>query len=122
MIIPARFNKNGINMPIESAVFIDWGTGSNSSGVQGWCSGEFVVYIDLIPVDAPQDWSFGPKQTPGQFGAYREHLFYPSGHGPYAFATGKTVDEAKSAATSCFRRAKVNLEPDPKKPKRALWE
>jgi hypothetical protein len=109
-------------MQTERATFIDWSTGSDSSGVQYFCSGEFVVYVHEIPEDAPQDWPMGVKQTPGTFGAYREHLFYPAKHGPYAFAVGKTMEEAKSAATGCFKRPKVNLEPDKKRPARALWE
>ena len=109
-------------MPSERAVFIDWSSGSDSSGVTHWCYGEFPVIVEEIPADAPSDWPMGPKQTPGTFGAYREHLFYPAKHGPYAFAVGKTADEAKSAATGCFRRPKVNLEPDKKRPPRALWE
>ena len=46
-------------MPTERATFIDWSTGSDSSGVQYFCSGEFVVYVHEIPPDAPQDWPMG---------------------------------------------------------------
>ncbi len=69
--------------------FRDLITGSNTSGKQFICPGEVGIIIDQIPADAPQDWTMGPKMVPCDWGAYRAHGFYPSGHGPYAFATGK---------------------------------
>ena len=106
----------------ERAIFVDLVRAKGSSGDTRITYGQFAVIVDQIPETAPQDWPMGPKQAPGSFGAYREHLFYPAGHGPYAFAVGKTAAEAKSAAASLFRRPLVNLEPDPKRPARALWE
>jgi hypothetical protein len=88
------------------AVFRDLIARSNSSGVQAICRGSFPVYIERIPPNAPQDWSMGPPQTPGLYGAYREHLFYDSGHGPYAFATGATVELAKEQAGNWFKSIK----------------
>jgi hypothetical protein len=83
-------------------VFSNLITGSNTNGKQFVCKGEFGVIIDRIPADAPQDWELGPKQRPGDWGVYRAHGFYPSGHGPYAIASGKTPREAFDAACSCF--------------------
>ena len=91
---------------MESSVFHDQITRSNSSGIARILSGEFTVYCDVIPDDAPQDWSMGPTQKPGEFGLYHEHLHYPRRHGAYAFATGKTPEEAKGKASGFFRYVK----------------
>ncbi len=82
--------------------FRDLITGSNTSGKQFICPGEVGIIIDQIPADAPQDWTMGPKMVPCDWGAYRAHGFYPSGHGPYAFATGKTEAAAFEAACGHF--------------------
>lgn len=89
---------------MESALFEDWTVSRGSSGVQRGAAGFFRVYCDVIPADAPQDWPMGPPQTPGQFGVYRAHGFYVSGHGPYAFAVARTPEDAKSAAWGFFKR------------------
>ena len=83
---------------MERAVFRDKITGSNSSGQQKICYGLFEVYCDVIPDDAPQDWELGPKQTPGHFGLYTEHLYYRERHGRYAFAVAATPEDCKAMA------------------------
>lgn len=84
------------------ATFEDLITGSNSSGNQFICPtpGGRRMYCDRIPPDAPQDWEMGPKQKPGEYGVYHEHLWYPRRHGPYAIATAKTAEDAMASAKS----------------------
>ncbi len=86
----------------DRVIFRDLITGSNTSGKQLICEGEFPVYIDRVPFDAPTDWELGPKMKIGQWGAFREHLWHESGHSPYAFAVGKTAREAFEAACGHF--------------------
>lgn len=83
-------------------VFRDLITGSNSNGKQFICEGEFEVCIDRIPANPPTDWEMGPKMKAGEWGAFRAHGWYPDGHGPYAFATGKTSAAAFEAACGNF--------------------
>ncbi|MEI9975082.1 MAG: hypothetical protein WDO73_25330 [Ignavibacteriota bacterium] len=64
------------------------------------------MFVDLIEPDAPQDWELGPKMVPGQYGAFLGNRICPRGHSPYAFATGKTEDEA-AAKVGGFFRAKI---------------
>jgi hypothetical protein len=91
---------------VERAVFHDRITGSNSSGAQSWVTGPAVVYCDIIPPDAPQDWEFGPKMKPGQFGIFLEHRWYPRLHSPYAVLTALTPEDAKRSAPGLFRPVK----------------
>ena len=105
---------------MEKAIFRDRITGSNSSGAQSWVTGPTVVYCDLIPDDAPQDWPMGPKLVPGQFGIFLEHLYYPRLHGPYAVITAKTPEEAKAGAPGLFRP--VRNEDGKMRNQMAAWE
>ena len=83
-------------------VFRDLITGSNTNGKQFICHGEFGVFIEPIPSNAPTDWELGPKMKAGEFGAFRAHGWHASGHSPYAFATGKTAQSAFEAACGHF--------------------
>jgi|SRR5882724_3106823 len=89
---------------MERATFEDRITRSSSDGKQSILFGPKNVYCDVIPEDAPQDWSMGPKLIPGQFGVFLEHLYYPLHHGPYAIVTAKNPDDAKKAAAGLFRK------------------
>lgn len=99
-----RTEKTG---PFFVAIFRDRITHTFASGVSRYIPGYNLVIINQIPPDAPQDWSTGPKQEPGKWGAYH---FNPTGfeprpmfHGPYAFAVGKTVEAVQSVAGGDFR-------------------
>ena len=86
-----------------TALFEGWLSRSNTNGGSYHITGVRRVYIARIPEGAPEDWNTGPKQKPGYFGAYLEHLFYPSKHGAYAFHVAKTEIECAQAVASYFR-------------------
>lgn len=88
------------------ATFSNWISRSNSNGGHWVTPGERVVYVDVIPPDAPQDWSMGPKMVPGQYGAFLANGWHPRGHSPYAFEVGKTEAEARDKVSGFFEGRK----------------
>ena len=90
-----------------SAMYEGWIARSNTNGGHWYTDGVREVFVDLIPSDAPQDWSMGPKMVPGQYGAFLSNPIHPRGHSPYAFATGKTEEDARGKVSGFFR-AKVS--------------
>ena len=73
----------------------------------GRVKGLFPVFVERIPANAPQDWTLGPKQTPGAWGAYHWNPASWKGwnqHGPYAFTVAPTAEAAAAGAETFFVR------------------
>ena len=94
-----------------TATFEGWIARSNTNGGVWHTPGARQVFVDIIPADAPRDWGMGPKMVPGQFGCFLGNAIHPRGHSPYAFATGKTEEEARLQAGGFFRSAWANGKP-----------
>lgn len=103
-----------------SAKFEGWISKSNSNGGVTHTPGVRTVFVEVIPADAPQDWSMGPAMVPGQFGAFLNNSVHPRGHSPYAFTTGRT-EEGCAATVPGFFKARVT-QWDPVEEPEFSWE
>jgi hypothetical protein len=78
-----------------TAQYEGWTVNKGSSGGSRITSGVRGVFIDIIPADAPQDWSMGPRMVPGEFGAFLNNSTCSRGHSQYAFEVGKTEESVR---------------------------